>query len=47
MKSQLAVLTQSGRIYTMSPTGERTYKSSAEIDKNKLELNKAINKNCH
>lgn len=44
MKSKLAVLTQSGRIYTMSASGERRYKSSKEIDKNKLELNKVIKK---
>jgi len=46
MKSQLAVLTQSGRIYTMSPNGERTYKSSEKNDQNKLELTKVIKKNC-
>jgi len=46
LKSKLAILTQSGRIYTMSPEGEKTYKSDNEISKNKQELNKAIKNNC-
>ncbi len=39
-------LIQSNRSYTMSPDGERTYKSEAERETRKKKLNKSIAKYC-
>ena len=46
LKSQLAGYQQTGRIFTMSPTGERIYQSSEDIDTTRANLKNAIKKNC-
>ncbi|GAW94742.1 MULTISPECIES: DUF4124 domain-containing protein [Colwellia] len=46
LKSQLAIISQGGRIYMMSPDGQRSFKSEAQLTAQKKKLNKTIKKTC-
>ena len=46
LKSQLAIVNQGGRIYVMSPEGERSFQSEEQLKANKKKLTKAIKKTC-
>lgn len=45
-KSRLAIYDQGGRIYIMSPEGERDYQSDAQMTAKKKQLTKLVNSNC-
>lgn len=46
LKSKLAVYQQGGRLYSMSPSGERTYQSSEELTAEKKLLMRKIKDKC-
>lgn len=46
LKRQLATINQGGRIYVMSPEGERSFQSEAQLKAEKKQLTKAIKKTC-
>jgi hypothetical protein len=46
VKRRLAIINYGGRIYEMSPDGERNYQSEAQLTKKKKKLTKAHQKNC-
>lgn len=46
LKSELALYQQGGRIYLMSPEGERKYQSEQELTAQKKKFTKLIKKNC-
>lgn len=46
LKSQIATIDQGGRLYVMSPEGERSFKSEVELKAQKKELKNAFKKTC-
>lgn len=46
LKNRLEFFKQGGRIYEMSPTGERSYQSDKQLKAKKKNLIKLINKSC-
>jgi len=46
LKSQLAIIDHGGRIYVMSPEGERSFKNEAQLEAKKKELTKSYKKTC-
>lgn len=46
LKRQLATINQGGRIFVMSPEGERTFQSEAQLKAEKKKLTKAYKKIC-
>ena len=46
LKSDLAAYSQGGRMYTMTPDGERHYPSDKEVNSKVKEYTKLIKKNC-
>ncbi len=46
VKQRLAIINYGGRIYVMSPDGERHFQSEAQLTKKKNKLTKAYQKNC-
>ncbi|NQZ26586.1 MAG: DUF4124 domain-containing protein [Colwellia sp.] len=46
MKSELALISQGGRFYVMSPEGERSFQNEEQLKSNKKKLSKAIKKTC-
>lgn len=46
IKRQLATIDQGGRIYVMSPEGERSFQSEAQLQAEKKKLTKAYKKTC-
>ncbi len=46
LKRQLATINQGGRIYVMSPEGERSFQSEAQLKAEKKQLTKAIKRTC-
>ncbi|MCJ8296096.1 MAG: DUF4124 domain-containing protein [Colwellia sp.] len=46
LKSELALISQGGRIYVMSPEGERNFQSEEQLEADKKKLSKAIKKTC-
>lgn len=46
LKRQLATINQGGRIYIMSPEGERNFQSEAQLKAEKKKLTKAVKKTC-
>jgi len=46
LKRQLATIDQGGRLYIMSPDGERSYQSEAQLKAEKKKLTKAYKKTC-
>jgi len=46
LKSELALYEQGGRLYLMSPDGERNYQSEEQLTAQKKKFTKLIKKNC-
>lgn len=46
LKSQVATLEQGGRLFVMSPDGERNYQSEAQLKAEMKKLTKAYKKSC-
>jgi len=46
LKRQLATINQGGRIYVMSPEGERSFQSEAQLKAEKKKLTKAYKQTC-
>ena len=46
LKSKLATIEQGGRLYAMSPEGERSYYSDTQLKAENKKLTKAIKKTC-
>ena len=46
LKSRLAILKQGGRIYVMSPDGERNFQSDAQLKAKIKKLSKVYKKSC-
>jgi len=46
LKRELATINQGGRIYVMSPEGERSFQSEAQLLAEKKKLTKAFKKSC-
>ena len=46
LKSELAIYQQGGRLYVMSPSGERNYQNEEQLSANKKKLAKQIKRNC-
>jgi len=46
LKRELATISQGGRIYVMSPEGERSFQSEAQLLAEKKKLTKAFKKSC-
>lgn len=46
LKSELALYEQGGRLYIMSPEGERNYQSEQQLTAQKKKFTKLIKKNC-
>jgi len=46
LKSQMATIEQGGRIYVMSPEGERNYQSEAQLKTDMKRLTKEYKKTC-
>jgi len=46
LKSEIATIEQGGRIFVMSPDGERNFQSKAQLKAKHTKLTKAYKKNC-
>lgn len=46
LKRQLAVISEGGRIYVMSPDGKRNFKSEEQLKAEKKKINNAYKKTC-
>ncbi len=46
LKSQIAIYDQGGRLYVMSPSGERNYQNETQLAAKKKKYTKLIKKNC-
>jgi hypothetical protein len=46
LKSELAIYQQGGRLYVMSPSGERNYQSEEQLSAKKKKLAKQIKRDC-